>query len=336
MILGKTIYTIDSHTAGMPTRIIVGGIPYLPGDTMTRKAEYFRDNFDYIRTALFQEPRGILRGVGALITTPANSGAQLGVIFMDSKYQLIHMCGHGSIGVVTAAIEFGMVDAVEPVTTVVLDTPAGLVTGYAKVQGGCVESVSIHNVPSFLYKSTVINIPNVGSIPVDVAFGGEFFAIVAANNIGANVDRKNASQLSELAMTIKGAANSQITVKHPQKPVSSIDAVRICNKPTKHGTHIKNITVFEEGDKGIDRSPCGTGTSAHLAALYAKGQIKLNQEYIHESIIGTTFKGKVVSQTKVNGFDAIITEITGSAYTMGINTLILSPNDPMKNGFLIE
>ena len=336
MILGKTIYTIDSHTAGMPTRIIVGGIPYLPGDTMTRKAEYFRDNFDYIRTALFQEPRGILRGVGALITTPANSGAQLGVIFMDSKYQLIHMCGHGSIGVVTAAIEFGMVEAVEPVTTVVLDTPAGLVTGYAKVQGGCVESVSIHNVPSFLYKSTVINIPNVGSIPVDVAFGGEFFAIVAANNIGANVDRKNASQLSELAMTIKGAANSQITVKHPQKPVSAIDAVRICNKPTKHGTHIKNITVFEEGDKGIDRSPCGTGTSAHLATLYAKGQIKLNQECIHESIIGTTFKGKVVSQTKVGKFDAIIPEITGSAYTMGINTLILSPNDPMKNGFLIE
>jgi len=336
MILGKTIYTIDSHTAGMPTRIIVGGIPSLPGNTIMEKAEYFRDNFDYIRTAVFQEPRGLLRGVGALITTPADGKAQLGVFFMDSKYQLIPMCGHGSIGVVTAAIEFGMVEAVEPVTTVVLDTAAGLVTGYAQVQNGTVESVSIHNVPSFLYKSTVINMPNLGSIPVDVAFGGEFFAIVAADNIGANVDMKNASQLSELAMTIRDAANSQIGVKHPQKPVSTIDAVRIYNKPTKDGTHIKNVTIFEEGDKGIDRSPCGTGTSAHLATLYAKGQIKLNQECIHESIIGTTFKGKVISQTKVAEFDAIIPEITGSAYTMGINTLILSPNDPLKTGFLIE
>ena len=171
MILGKTIYAIDSHTAGMPTRIIVGGIPYLPGSTMTEKAEYFKDNFDYVRTALLQEPRGLLRGVGALITPPANTKAQLGVFFMDSKYQWIHMCGHGSIGVVTAAIEFGMVDAVEPVTTVILDTPAGLVTGYAEVENGCVKSVSIHNVPSFLYKSTVINVPNLCSIPIDVAFG---------------------------------------------------------------------------------------------------------------------------------------------------------------------
>ena len=336
MILGKAIYAIDSHTAGMPTRIIVGGIPHLPGNTITEKAEYFRDNFDYIRTGLFQEPRGLLRGVGALITPPANAKAQLGVFFMDSKYPCISMCGHGSIGVVTAAIEFGLVEAVEPVTTVVLDTAVGLVTGYAKVQDGCIESVSIHNVPSFLYQSTVINVPNLGSIPVDVAFGGEFFAIVAADDIGIGVDKKNVSQLSELAMTIKDAANSQIRVKHPEKPVSTIDAVRILAKPTNHGMHIKNIVIFEEGNKGVDRSPCGTGTSAHLATLYAKGQIKLNQESIHESVIGTTFKGKVVSQTKVNGFDAIIPEITGSAYTMGINTFILPPNDPVKNGFLIE
>ena len=336
MILGKTIYVIDSHTAGMPTRIIVGGIPYLPGSTMTEKAEYFKDNFDYIRTALFQEPRGLLRGVGALITAPTNSEAQLGVFFMDGKYQCIPMCGHGSMGVVTAAIEFGMVEAVEPVTTVALDTPAGLVTGYGKVGNGSVTSVSIHNVPSFLYESTVVNVPNLGSIPVDVAFGGGFFAIVQADDIGVSVDKKNVSQLSELAMAIRDAANSQIEVKHPQKQVSTIDAVRICSKPTNQGMHIKNVVIFEEGDKGIDRSPCGTGTSAHLATLYAKGQIKLNQECIHESIIGTTFKGKVVSQTKVNRFDAIIPEITGSAYTMGINTLILSPNDPLGNGFLIE
>jgi len=336
MILGKTIYTIDSHTAGMPTRIIAGGIPDLPGNTMTEKASYFKDNFDYIRTALFQEPRGLLRGVGALVTSPADSKAHLGVFYMDSTYQLIPMCGHGTIGVVTAAIEFGMVEAVEPVTTIILDTPVGLVTGYAKVQGGSVESVSIHNVPSFLYESTAIDVPELGSIAVDVAFGGPFFALVSAEDIGVSVDKQNVSRLSELGMAIKDAANSQIGVKHPQRAVSTIDAVRICNRPTNHGRHIKNVVIFAQGDKGIDRSPCGTGTSAHLATLYAKGRIKLNQECVHESIIGTTFKGKVVSQTKLNGLEAIIPQITGSAYTMGINTFVLSPNDPMKHGFLME
>lgn len=336
MIFGKTIYTIDSHTAGMPTRIIVGGVPHLPGNTMTEKAEYFRDNFDYIRTALFQEPRGLLRGVGALITTPANTEAQLGVFFMDGKYQLISMCGHGSMGVVTAAIEFGMVEAAEPVTKVVLDTPAGLVTGYARVEGGVVKSVSIHNVPSFLYESTTVNVPKLGNIPVDVAFGGEFFAIIDADDIRVGIDKVNVSQLSELAMAIKDAVNSQIKVQHPEKPISTIDAVRICTKPTNQGLHMKNVTIFEKGDKGVDRSPCGTGTSAHLATLYAKGQIKLDQECIHESITGTTFIGRVVSQTRVGEFDAIIPEITGSAYTMGMNTIVLPPHDPLKDGFLIE
>ena len=333
MILGKTIYALDSHTAGMPTRIIVGGVPYLPGNTMIEKAAYFKDNFDYIRTALFQEPRGLLRGEGALITSPTSIEAQLGVFFMNSKSPLVYMCGHGSIGVITAAIEFGMVDANEPITTVVLDTPAGLVTGYAKVQDGTVESVSIHNVPSFLYQSTIVDVPNLGNIPVDVAYGGAFFAIIAASDIGVSVDLKNVSRLYELAAIIKDAANSQVRVNHPQKPVSAINGVRFYDKPTNQEAPIRSLTIF---DGEIDRSPCGAGTSAHLAALYAKGQIKLNQECIHESIIGTTFKSKPVSQTKINDFDAIIPEITGSAYTIGINTFVLSPNDPMKNGFLIE
>jgi proline racemase len=174
------------------------------------------------------------------------------------------MCGHGSIGAISVAIEFGRVNVVEPVTTVVLDTPAGLVTGYAKVGDGLVETVSIHNVPSFLYKSATISVPNLGSIPVDVAFGGEFFAIIDADEIGLRVDRRNVSRLSELAITIRDAANSEISVSHPEKPISAIDGVRIFTRSTSSPSHMKNITVFEEGDKGVDRSPCGTGTSAHL------------------------------------------------------------------------
>jgi len=336
MILGKAIYAIDSHTAGMPTRIILDGVPNLSGNTMTEKAGYFADNFDYIRTALFQEPRGLLRGVGALITSPACSDAQLGVFFMDSTYRLIPMCGHGSIGVITAAIEFGMVEAVKPTTTVVLDTPAGLVTGHARVKGGSVVSVSVQNVPSFLYTSAVLDVPEIGSVPVDVAFGGAFFVLIDADDIGVSIEKRYASHLSRLAMQIKEAANSQIRVQHPQKPISSIDAVRIFHKSVRAKVHIKNIVIFAKGDKGIDRSPCGTGTSAQLAALYAKGQIKLHQDSIHESIIGTTFTGEVRGRTKVNGLDAVIPEITGSAYTTGMHTFVLSPQDPVRHGFLIE
>ena len=333
MSIGKMIYVIDSHTAGEPTRIVMGGIPYLHGDTIVEKAHYFKENFDYIRTALFQEPRGLLRGEGALITTPTDNESQLGVFFMNAKSPLVPMCGHGSIGVITAAIEFGLVDTVEPMTKVALDTPAGLVTGYAKVRGGTVESVSIRNVPSFLYKSINVELPNIGSVPMDIAYGGVFFAIIDASAIGTTVDLNNAARLYELAAVIKDIANSQISVNHPQKPISTISGVRFYSKLKEDGTHIRNLTIIEGT---IDRSPCGAGTSAHLSALHAKGQIGLDQECIHESIVGTTFKSKIVSKTKVNGFEAVIPEITGNAYTMGINTIVLSPNDPLKHGFLVQ
>lgn len=333
MILGKVIYVIDSHTAGEPTRVIVGGIPYLVGGTITEKAAYFKDNFDYIRTALFQEPRGLLRGEGALITSPTNSEAQLGVFFMNSKSPLVRMCVHGSMGVITTAIEFGMVDVVKPITTVVLDTPAGLVTGHAKVSGGTVESVSIRNVASFLYQSTTIEVPNLGSIPVDVAYGGGFCAIIEAGNVGSAVDTKNISRLCELARIIRDAVNAQIKVNYPRGTVSQVNGIRFFDKPTNRSTHIRNVTISRGG---IDRSPCGVSTSAHLAALYARGEIQLNEECLHESIVGTAFKSKLVEHTKTNGFDAVIPEIIGSAYITGINTFVLSPDDPMRNGFLIE
>ena len=336
MIHGKTIQIIDSHTAGMPTRIITGGIPSLPGASIIEKATYFRNHFDHIRTALFQEPRGLLRGVGALITPPTTNEAHIGVFFLDSTFQTINMCGHGSIGVITAAIDFGMVEVQEPVTKVVLDTPAGLVTGHAQVQDGNVLSVSIQNVPSFLHSSTKIDVPQIGNISVDVAFGGSFFAIINSEDIGVSVDRINAARLSELGMTVKEVVNSQVDVKHPYKPIRTIDAVRICNEPIQAGKQIKNVVIFSRGDKGIDRSPCGTGTSAHLATLHAKGQLGIGEDSVHESIIGTVFMGRVISETMVEGFPAIIPEINASAYTMGLNTIILPPDDPVKVGFLLE
>ena len=196
--------------------------------------------------------------------------------------------------------------------------------------------VAIHNVPSYLHTSAEIDVPNLGRIPMDVAFGGNYFAIVDADKVGCSVKKITIQHLSELGLEIRRAANAQLDIKHPDKPISSIDAVRFCNKPGWDGKHIKNVVIFAEGDAGIDRSPCGTGTSAHMAALFAKDQIKLNEEIIHESIIGTTFSSRVVSQTNVNGFDAIVPEIKASAYTTGINSFVLSPDDPIKHGFLVN
>jgi len=195
--------------------------------------------------------------------------------------------------------------------------------------------MAIHNVPSYLHTSAEIDVPNLGRIPMDVAFGGNYFAIVDAEKVGFSVEQINAQHLSGLGLEIRKAANAQLDIKHPAKPIASIDAVRFCNKPGRDGKHIKNVVIFAEGDAGIDRSPCGTGTSAHMAALWAKGQIDLNDEVIHESIIGTTFSSKVVSQVKLGSFDAVIPEIKASAYTTGINSFVLSPDDPVKHGFLI-
>ena len=214
----------------MPTWIILSGIPDLTSNTTTEKTGYVSDNLDCIRTALFQEPRGLLRGVGALITPPTRSEAQLGVFRMDSTCRLIPLCGRGPIGVITAAVEFGMAERAKSITTVALDTPAGLVTGHAVVKDGSVSSVSVQNVPSFVYTSAVLDVPEIGSVPVDVAFGGAFFVLVDADNIGVSIEKRHAPELSRLAMVVEGAASSQIRVQHLEKRISTIDAVRFSHQ----------------------------------------------------------------------------------------------------------
>jgi len=328
MILGKTIFVLDSQTAGWPTRIVIGGIPSLPGKTMKEKAEYFKNKLDFIRTALFWEPRRLKSGVGAVITTPVDDKADLGVLFMDAKYQVIPTCGSGSMGVITAAIDYGMVEAVEPITEVTLDTVSGLVTGRAEVEKGRVKSVSVRFPPFYFYKTVNADVPDVGSISVDIAPSpaGVTIALVNAKDLGVAVEKKNKDRLSQLAIAIRDAVDSKCKVEKPL-------LVRIYENLGGDEKHARNVTVLEPGDMGIDRSPCGTGTSGHLATLYSHGKIGVGEETIHESIIGTVFKGKIISTTKVNGFDAVVPEIAGSSYTMGMCTIVLDPNDPIKYGF---
>lgn len=333
MIIGKTIQIIDSHTAGEPTRIITGGVPELVGDTILEKRTFFEENYDDLRSSLFQEPRGLLRGEGALIIPAVNKEADLGVIFMNSKTAQVNMCGHGSMGVITAAIEFGMVEAVEPVTEVILEVPAGLIKGRAKVQNGTVEWVAIQTVPSFLVRSTELDIPGFGGISADIAYGGGFMAIVAAADFGMTVDVKSVSRLIEIAHTVREAANAQVDVEHPDIPLRIINGIRFYDPPSDGTSRIKSVTVLSAG---VDRSPCGAGCSAHQAVLYAKGQVGLDQDTIHESAAGTIFSCRLISTCKVGSHDAVLPEIAGSAYTMGMTTAVLSRNDPLKKGFLFE
>jgi proline racemase len=328
------INVVDSHTEGEPTRVVVGGIPKVPGKTMAEKLDYFKKNFDHIRTSLMQEPRGHMAMFGALLISPANEEADFGVLFINgATYE--YMCGHGSIGVATVIVETGMVEVKEPITTITLDTLAGTVKAYVHVAEGAVKSVTIRNVPSFHYKSTVIDVPGIGKTPMDISFGGNFYPIINAKDIGVKVDINNSAKLAKIGLDIRSAVNKEVKVQHPEKHyINKVKEVRIYDEATHPEAHSRNIVIF--GDGQIDRSPCGTGTSAHMAVLHSKGKLKLDEESVHESVIGTIFRGKLIGTAKVGEYDAVIPEITGNAYITGFHSFVIDPKDPLKHGFRLQ
>ncbi|QQY80221.1 proline racemase [Keratinibaculum paraultunense] len=325
---------IDTHTMGEPTRIIIEGIPPIPGSTMIEKKKYLEKNFDYIRTMAMHEPRGHRDMFGAVITEPSNQDAHVGVIFMDGGGYL-NMCCHGSMGVSTMLIEKGFIEAKEPITYVKLDTPAGLIEVKAKVDKKKVQEVSIINVPSFLYKNNIkVEVPTLGEIPLDIAFGGSFFALVNAKDIGIRVSVDNVEDLVKYGLAIRQAVNENIDIVHPTNPfIDKVDLVEIYDEPTSNDADLKNVVIFGKGQ--IDRSPCGTGTSAKLATLYAKRKIRINEPFVYESIAGTKFIGKVLKETKVGTYDAIIPEITGKAFIINYGYLVAEEEDMFKYGFVL-
>jgi len=334
MRFSKMISTIDTHTMGEPTRIVTG-VPSLKGSTMVEKKQYLIEKMDYIRTTLMHEPRGHRDMFGAIIAQPTVEGANLGVIFMDGGGYL-NMCGHGTIGTVTAAIETGMMEAIEPMTEIVMDTPAGIVNARATVKDGLVGEVSFINVPSFLYKGDVeVDVPKVGKIVIDIAFGGSFFALVKAKDLGLEIVPENGREISKIGLRIRQAVNEQIEIEHPiLSRINTCDLVKFYSEPAcGSDADVRNVVVF--GDGQIDRSPCGTGTCAKLATLYAKGKIKEGETLRIESILGTQFKGKITGTMELDGIQAVIPEITGSAYITGFNTLVIDERDPVKHGFIL-
>lgn len=335
MRFSKSLHAIDSHTMGEPNRTIIGGIPFIPGKTMSEKKEYLEKHLDYIRTSVMHEPRGHSDMFGSIITAPTLPEADLGIIFMDGGGYL-NMCGHGTIGAATIAVETGMVEVIEPYTDIVLEAPAGLVKAKVRVENGKAREVFIVNVPSFLYKKDAqVDVPDLGRVTFDISFGGSFFAIVKDSELGVEIEPMNVNIITERAMKLMEVINREIPVQHPTQPhINTVDLIEVYGKPKSEDANYQNVVIFGAGQ--ADRSPCGTGTSAKMATLYARGELDINEPFVYESIINTKFSGKILEETTVGELKAVIPEISGSAFITGFNHFVIDEEDPVKHGFLLK
>jgi proline racemase/trans-L-3-hydroxyproline dehydratase len=330
----QIISAIDTHTEGEPTRIVLSGLPSIRGTTMAEKWAYARENMDHLRRALMHEPRGHRDMFGAILTSPCMPEADFGLMYMDSG-GFLTMCGHGTIGTMMMLLEMGMVEAKEPETVVIFDTPAGLVKAHAVVEHGKACRVWIENVPAFLLKADVpVEVEGLGVITVDIAFGGNFFALISSDQIGVPLEPRRVKDLVDIGLRVRDAVNQQVPVEHPiEKHINKVELTEITGPPVHPEAHARNIMIFGEGS--VDRSPCGTGTCARMAQMYAKGQLKLGEPFVHESIIGSLFHGELLREVKVGPLTAVVPRIGGTAYITGIQHFVIDPADPMKYGFLV-
>jgi len=305
----RVFHAVDSHTEGMPTRVITGGVAEVPGATMMDKRLYFIEHMDDVRRLLMLEPRGHGAMSGAILQPPTRDDADWGVIYIEVT-GCLPMCGHGTMGVATVLVETGMVPVTEPVTTIRLDVPAGLVVAEVAVEGGAARSVTIRNVPSFAYGlDLTVDVPGIGSVAYDMAFGGN------------------------CAMRLMAAINEADSPVHPTDP-----AIRGCKHvqvlaPGSNAQRSQHAMVISPG--WFDRSPCGTGTSARMAQLHARGELPLHTDFINESFIGTHFVGRLVEETMVGDVPAVIPTITGRAWITGTAQYMVSDDDPFPAGFLL-
>ena len=329
------IVTIDVHTEGEPLRVIKSGFPDLIGETILARRRYAKENLDNLRTALMWEPRGHADMYGCILTPPVTPEADLGVLFMHNE-GFSTMCGHGIIGIATVVLETGILPIREPEATVKIDTPAGLVNAQAKVANNRVQSVSFHNVPSFVSAmNKAVHVPGLGKVTYDIAFGGAFYAYVRADDIGLACTQDSYRTLIEKGMAIKRAVMESFPVVHPfEEDLNFLYGTIFVAPPLAEEADSRNVCIFAEGE--LDRSPTGTGVSGHLALLHARGEIALNQPIVIESIIGTRFTGQIIETTTFGPHSAVIPEVEGSAYITGRHEFLIDPEDPLRNGFILR
>jgi trans-L-3-hydroxyproline dehydratase len=331
----QTITTIDAHTEGEPFRVITSGFPDLPGATILARRRYAKEHFDHLRTALMWEPRGHADMYGCIVTPPVSPGAQIGVLFLHNEGYST-MCGHGIIGIVTVALETGMLPATEPETTIRIDTPAGLVVAHAKCRAGRVESVRFQNVASFAPAlDETVEVPGLGRVRYDLAFGGAFYAYVRAADVGLTCTPEDYRALIERGMAIKRAVMANRAIAHPfEADLSFLYGTIFIGPPGNPDHHSRNVCIFAEGE--VDRSPTGTGVSGRLAIHYARGEIGVNQPIVIESIIGSHFTGRVASETTFGPHAAIIPEVEGTAHITGRHEFFIDPADEWRHGFILR
>jgi trans-L-3-hydroxyproline dehydratase len=329
------ITTIDAHTAGEPFRVITGGYPELPGDTILARRRYAMQHLDHLRTSLMWEPRGHADMYGCIVTPPVSPEADIGVLFIHNEGYST-MCGHGIIGIVKVALETGLLPMSAPQTTVKIDTPAGLVTAHARVTGNHVQSVAFHNVPSFvLALDEMVEVPGLGPVRYDIAFGGAFYAFVQAEDVGLTCTPEDFRALIEKGTAIKRAVMASRPIPHPfEEDLSFLYGTIFIAPPLGEGAHSRNVCVFAEGE--VDRCPTGTGVSARLAIHHARAEIGLGEPMVVESIIGTRFTGRIVQTTAFGSYAAVIPRIEGSAHITGRHEFLIDPDDPLRDGFILR
>ncbi|HST48670.1 proline racemase family protein [Jatrophihabitans sp.] len=327
----RTLHAVDSHTEGMPTRVIVGGVGVLPGATMAeRRVNFLRDQDD-LRTLLMFEPRGHNAMSGAILQPPTRPDCDWGVLYIEVS-GCLPMCGHGTIGVATVLVETGMVAVTEPVTTIRLDTPAGVVVAEVAVENGAARAVTIRNVASFsLALDQQVEVPGLGMVDYDLAFGGNFYAMVELAKLGFAFDRAQQQGIVEAGLAVMDAINTSRLPVHPTDPlITGCHHVQFvaAGSTARHSRHAMAIYPG-----WFDRSPCGTGTSARMAQLHARGELPLHTDFVNESFIGTRFIGRLTGETEVGGLPAVLPTITGRAWVTGTAQYLLDPTDPFPAGF---
>jgi len=329
----NTFFCIDGHTCGNPVRLVAGGGPALEGTSMSARRQDFLARYDWIRTGLMFEPRGHDMMSGAILYPATREDCDVGVLYIETS-GCLPMCGHGTIGTVTFAVERGLVQPREP-GRLMLDTPAGPVEARYDLQAGYVDSVRLTNVGAYLAAEAVtVDCPGLGPLSVDIAYGGNFYAIVEPQPGYEDLAQLGAGEILRLSPLLRRAVNDAVEMVHPEDPtIRGVSHILWTGAPTQPGADARNAVFY--GDKAIDRSPCGTGTSARMAQLHAKGRLKNGQRFVHESIIGSLFTGRIEGETKVGNHAAIVPSIEGWARMTGLNTITINDRDPYAHGFQV-
>lgn len=332
---GSWITTIDSHTEGEATRLIVDGIGIIPGDTMIKKLEWFKAQKDPVRNLLTKEPRGSKEILAAVVTPNVTPDAAFGLIYMDAR-RYPYLCGHATIGAVVTLAKTGFLDLSSGENTVGIDTPSGRMDAVVTLDDASIISVAIRMVPSFVYKTDQrVEVEGFGTVPVDIVCTGGFFAMVNTRKIGIPPELKNKDQLIDLGMKLIDAANDQLSVSHPLRPdVATIDVTEFYDTSHDDG-RAQGSGMVIYGESHMDRSPCGTGTAAKLALLHHTGRLEFNEPYTNYSPLGTAFDARLVGNEKIGDYDGFVTQIKGMAYITGIHHFAIENHDPFPQGYIL-